>query len=95
MSNYFYKTKKVTVFTFAPIQLVKTADEIYTSLSIINNSEYEIRVIEHDGTGTPDFTEGTILGSKKMLTYDNVPKNAVYIYGNTPVPKVILAKYSE
>jgi hypothetical protein len=95
MASYFYKTKKIETFVFAPMHQVKTASEIYTTLSIINNSDYDVKVIEHDGTGTPDQTEGTLLGSKKMLTYDNPPKNAVYIYGATPAPTTILVKYSE
>ncbi len=95
MSNYFYKTKELTVSISSLFALVKDLNEVYTSLSIINNSENEIRVIEHDNNGNPDFKKGTILGSKKMLTYDNVPKNAVYIYCNSTDDTVILAKYSE
>lgn len=95
MSNYFYKTKQLTVSISSLYALVKDLDEVYTSLSIINNSENEIRVIEHDGNGLPDFNKGTILGSKKMLSYDNTPKNAVYIYCNSDEDTIILAKYSE
>jgi len=97
MSNYFYKTKKITLlFPMIPFGLVKTEAQVYTSLSIINNSDIDIRVIEKDDNNSiPDASKGTILGSKKMLTYDNVPKNAVYVFSNIGSQADILIKYSE
>lgn len=96
MASYYYKTKKIDTFVFAPMHLVKTASEIYTNLIIVNNSSYDIKIIEHDGTGNPDQSEGTLLGAGKMLDYeDKIPKNAIYIYGSTPEPTTILIKYSE
>lgn len=96
MASYYYKTKKIDTSFFAPINIVKTASEIYTNLIIVNNSSYDIKVIEHDGNGNPDETEGTLLGAGKILDYeDRIPKNAIYIYGSTPEPTTILIKYSE
>lgn len=93
MSNYFYKTKKITLSN-ASFEIIKTEEEVYTTLSIVNNSDEDIKVIEND-LQEVDLENGTILGSKKMLSYDNVPKNAIYISTESENTINILIKYSE
>lgn len=96
MDNLYYKTKKFSFFPpFMSTTIVKNEGEIYTSFSIINNSDNDIKVIEKD-TINVDLSRGTILGSKQMLTYENPPKNAVYINALAfNVQTDILIKYSE
>lgn len=93
MSNYFYKTKKI-LLSSASVELIKTEEEVFTTLSIINNSDEDIKVIEND-LEEVDLENGTILGSKKLLTYDAVPKNSIYISTTSENEITILIKYSE
>ncbi len=94
MASYFYKTKKIILSLSDNYKIIKNSDEIYTTLSIINNSEQEIKVIEYDGVNL-DHEFGTILGSKKALTYNHPPKNSIYLYTESTDDIVILVKYSE
>lgn len=95
MSNLYYKTKNITVENYT---LVKSESDVYTSLSIINNSDEDVLVYESETGDVFDSStvaEGTILGSKKMLTYDNPPKNAVFICKTVLTIVNVLIKYSE
>lgn len=95
MESYFYKTKKITViYPEESFGLVKDEGEIYTSLSIINNSDEDVIIIEKDEDEI-DIEKGTLLGSKKILTYENTPKNSVYVYSASETSIDILVKYSE
>lgn len=93
MSSYYIKTRKINLQN--DIVKIKESYELFSTLSIINNSEEDIYIIEKAENEDVDISEGTLLGAGKMLSYDYVPKNAVYISTESTNEITILVKYSE
>lgn len=95
MQRYYYKNKKIVLNLDNQLTEIKSKEEEFSTLAIINNSEEDIYIIEKAENEDVDTSSGTLLGAGKMLSYDYVPKNAVYIATESTNEITILVKYSE